>query len=366
MKFAPAQFTAGKASTVLRRQNIAYTDLQQIGQEAKVTKFALQCKTVPQYMSRVKEERKRVITGDNKRNRERDVASMHKELRWRTELLDAFEWIAVTSTPVVFQGGAKKLIGRMGFLKLIQYGKLLGVSRAVANEYFKSVDPAAACFVPFDSVWTWFLRHAQEYETTKLLPAGRVLKFTLVDILSAEERAVITTLKRVNSEKVEFTSSLDWDALEEKRRKAAEDASSSEEEEEEEDIDEDTLFSDPRYLQNADIGRLMKYLTKRKQMREREAREAAFKAEALAKVVAAQKAVDDARNAAAMAAILGPFPTSSGAGSGAGSSGAEAGVTANVVIDSAVSTGGGGGANVDSNEGRINKEDGGNDNDAIG
>lgn len=36
----------------------------------------------------------------------------------------------------------------------------------------------------------------------------------------------------------------------------------------EEDIDEDLLFSDLNYLKNADIGRLMRYLTKKRQLKE--------------------------------------------------------------------------------------------------
>ena len=35
----------------------------------------------------------------------------------------------------------------------------------------------------------------------------------------------------------------------------------------EEDVDEDMLFSDLNYLKNADIGRLMRYLTKKRQLK---------------------------------------------------------------------------------------------------
>jgi hypothetical protein len=303
--FKSLQLTAGKASTVLRRQNIAFTDLQQFGQEAKIGRFAEQCKTVPQYAQRVREERTRVLQADRKRNQER--AALPKEARWQAELSDAFDWLAVSTTPLAYQGGKKPLIGRIGFLRLLQYGKLLGTTRAIAYEFFKAVDPGTACFVPFDNVWPWFLHHAQSYEAAKLAPQNKELKFTLADILSAELRAQVTVLKRVNSEKVEFKSTVDWDSLDEKRRRAAEEASSSEEEEDPyEDVDDDTLFSDPRYMQAADIGRMMRYLTKRRLRREREEREEAYQAQLKAQIVASAKLAEAAR----MSAKTAPFSPS--------------------------------------------------------
>jgi len=279
---------------VLRKQNIAYTDLQQFGQQAKIGRFTAQVKIVPQYARRVKDELQRVKQADIKRNKER--AAMHKELRWKTELQDAFDWIATAITPPVYQGGKKALIGRIGFLKLMKNGKLLATTKDITYDFFKAVDPATSCFVPFDAVWTWFLYHADRYEKLRLTPNGKTLKFTLADIITAEERAIVTTLKRVNSEKIEFNYDQDWDSLEEKRRRAAEDASSSEEEEEkEEEVDDDTLFADPRFMNTADVGRLMKYLTKRQQQREREARAEAYEAEQKAQAEAERKAMMAAR-----------------------------------------------------------------------
>ena len=56
---------------MLRRQNIAYTDLQQFGQQAKIGRFTAQVKIVPQYARRVKDELQRVKQADLKRNKER-------------------------------------------------------------------------------------------------------------------------------------------------------------------------------------------------------------------------------------------------------------------------------------------------------
>jgi hypothetical protein len=246
-----------------------------------------------------------VLLADRKRNQER--AALPKEARWRAELSDAFEWLAVSTTPLAYQGGKKPLVGRIGFLRLLQYGKLLGTTRAIAYEFFKAGAPGTACFVPFDNVWPWFLHHAQSYEAAKLAPQNKELKFTLADILSAELRAQVTVLKRVNSEKVEFKSTVDWDSLDEKRRRAAEEASSSEEEEDPyEDVDDDTLFSDPRYMQSADIGRMMRYLTKRRLRREREEREEAYQAQLKAQIVASAKLAEAAR----MSAKTAPFSPS--------------------------------------------------------
>ncbi len=286
----------------MRKQNIAYTDLQQFGQAAKIGRFTAQCKTVPQYVRRVKDEKQRLLQADVKKNKER--ASMHKQQRWKVELLEAFEWISTCITPPVYQGGKKALIGRIGFLKLMINGKLLGTTKDIALDFFKAVDPNTSCFVPFDNVWTWFLYHAENYEKLRFTPRGKVFTFTLADIVSAEERAIVATLKRVNSEKVEFNYDPEWDTLEEKRRRNAEDASSSEEEEEDdhEAVDDDTLFDDPRFMNTADVGRLMKYLTKRQQQREREARAEAYAAEQKAQEEAERRAMRNAmRNAGAQA-----------------------------------------------------------------
>ena len=84
--------------------------------------------------------------------------------------------------------------------------------------------------------------------------------------------AVCNQLKRVHSEKVEIYSDFDWDSFYEARKKAAEDINSSSDEEvqeeEKEELDEDKLFADLNYLKNADIGRLMRYLTKQRQRRD--------------------------------------------------------------------------------------------------
>jgi hypothetical protein len=269
---------------------MAFTDLQQYGMNAKLERFGTACKNNTQYANRVQEEKKRVIAQDKQKDTAR--ASMHKVQRWKAELLEAFDWFASTITPVPFQNGSKHLIGRLGFLKLVKNGKLLGTSKFVAQESFKAVDPAAACFIPFDNLWGWFLHHAELYDA-KLLTENKKspgFRFKLADILTPYERAVMIVMKKVNSEKLDFSSDLDWGSLEEKRRRMLDDmSSSSEEESEEEEVDEDTLFSDPNYLKNADIGRLMRYLTKKKQRKEELARQLALESEVAARGIVSQR-----------------------------------------------------------------------------
>jgi len=193
---------------------------------------------------------------------------MEKTLRWELELRDAFDFISQSITPSFLHDSQEKLIGRMGFNKLLIGGKLLGISKELVFEFFKNCDFSSASFIPFDLVWLWFVNRAEEYERTVL--RSKSLKFTAVDILSAYERALSNQLKRVNSEKVEIYSDFDWDSFYEARKKAADDMSSSDDEEEldEEELDEDRLFADLNYLKNADIGRLMRYLTKQRQKRD--------------------------------------------------------------------------------------------------
>lgn len=246
---------------------MACADLQEIGQEAKIRRFEMHCKMHPPYAAKVRKEMLLLIAADRKVSSDRHA--MEKTLRWEVELRDAFDFISQSITPTFLHDGQEKLIGRMGFTKLLVGGKLLGISKELAVEFFKNCDFSSASFIPFDLVWLWFANRAKEYERA----VNKPFKFTAaVDILSAHERALSNELRRVNSEKVEIYSDFDWDAFYEARKKAAEDMNSSSDEEEqldeEEEMDEDKLFADLNYLKNADIGRLMRYLTKQRQRRD--------------------------------------------------------------------------------------------------
>ena len=244
---------------------MACADLQEIGQEAKIRRFEMHCKIHPPFAAKVRKDMLLLIAADRKISSDRHA--MEKTQRWEVELRDAFDFISQSITPASLHDSQDKLIGRIGFNKLLISGKLLGISKELVSEFFKNCDFSSASFIPFDLVWLWFVNRAKEYERA----VNKSLKFTVVDILSAYERALSNQLTRVNSEKVEIYSDFDWDAFYEARKKATEDVNSSSDEEEqldEEELDEDKLFADLNYLKNADIGRLMRYLTKQRQQRD--------------------------------------------------------------------------------------------------
>ena len=340
------QHTAGRARVAQRNSNIAFADLIQFGQNAKVQRFAQLCRVMPSYAQRVREELRRVTTAANKEQKARD--KLPKVSRWRVELEEAFDWVALSVTPPAFHGEKRRVIGRVGFQRLLMDGKLLGISHQNVYEYFKSVDPSSACYVNFDMVWAWFLHQAQVYEQS--LPKGkRPFTFTAAQIISHERRAQVTVMKRINAEKIDMDSDLDWEAL--KRGKKGDGSDSEEESDSEfdefEGMDEDTLFSNLDFLRRVDVGRLMRYLTKKKMQREQAA---ALERRMLAAMVAAQQGggrgegggegggKGDGEVAGGAAADDTPSSAAAGATSGTAGTGVE-GVTGNeTVASSAVST----------------------------
>ena len=157
---------------------MACADLQEIGQEAKIRRFEIHCKIHPPFATKVRKEMLLLIAADRKISSDRHA--MEKTPRWEAELRDAFDFISQSITPAFLHDSQEKLIGRMGFNKLLIGGTLLGISKELASEFFTNCDFSSASFILFDLVFLWFVNRAKEYERA----ANKSLKFTAVDILS--------------------------------------------------------------------------------------------------------------------------------------------------------------------------------------
>ena len=145
------QFIAKRATFLVRRSTIAVTDLTQIGQQARFKRFEFQCRSEPHRMQQMKQEKQALLLSDKEHHRQRITLPIAE--RWRAELFEAFEYIANSLTPPVIYdrqeiregklGNQKLLIGRIGFRKIILFGKLFGAKEEIEalDEYFKTMDP---------------------------------------------------------------------------------------------------------------------------------------------------------------------------------------------------------------------------------
>ena len=88
---------------------MAYADLLEFAQEAKITRFEMHCKISSLYSKRVIEESRRLISIDTKKYLSRQT--MHKELRWKTELSEAFDFISKAITPSIYHSDKESVIG---------------------------------------------------------------------------------------------------------------------------------------------------------------------------------------------------------------------------------------------------------------
>jgi len=310
------RFTAKKATFLLRRSTIALTDLTQIGQQARFKLFEFQYRSHPQKLNQIKHEKQRMQDLEQKQLKSR--MALPPVERWRVELLDAFNFIANSMTPPVIEdrqvvhggklGNKRVLMGRVGFRKLVIHGKLFGAKEEVQalDEYFKTIDPLCTCMVPFEPVWEWFLRRAEIRDKYLQKQKKKPFVFTVGDILSIDERAVMllyqlygndmdphsqspprfvsrSPLKKTNKEDSDDDERPTSKKGRPRRRKAGwdDDSAGGDEElsEDSESVDDSLGDLDGDHFGDKDIGKLMRYLTRRDHARKEKEREEKEKAE---------------------------------------------------------------------------------------
>jgi hypothetical protein len=184
----------------------------------------------------------------------------------------------------------KYFLGKYAFRKLSQYGKLFQLDPVAIDEAFRNADYNTSCYIDMREVVRvvegFVLKYYKKHkvDSTNLTNTTKnVFIYRMADVISVEERALISVFLRLLYDK-------DLIALAEKKKKKKpnrfQDAMNlygegrrsksnayfdsdeeSDDDEEGFEEDEDDLFSDLSKLQNCDVGRLMRYLTKKKQDR---------------------------------------------------------------------------------------------------
>lgn len=304
-------FLAGSATATGRKTHLAFNDLCQLGTAAKYSTFKTQI--VPKsgkLMKLIAAEKARNIKLDQTNRKVR--ATWSWEERLRVELMEAFMALTSVYSPshVVLKKPLKRLealsskkvrshshhdnddkdddkeehdqvlMGQHAYRILTNHGKLLQVPLAAIDEQFRNTDINRSCYLPFTALYPWlrkrFLKLIQQSSSSSS-SASSSFEFRCSDLLSAEERAIISIYLRVQRDSELLATADEMNEYEEAKKrllaknKQLQDDSDEDDEEEEEAVDEgdeDLLFADLERLRNMDVGRLMRYLTRRREEKE--------------------------------------------------------------------------------------------------
>lgn len=156
------------------------------------------------------------------------------------------------------------LMGIYAFRIMVNRGRLFHIPSEEVEEFFRNTDVSRSGYIDFESMLPWLRKKALKVKN---------FRFKISDILSAEERSYITCWLRMQRDKNFIKTATDLNKYEEmkakKRAKKKEDEfnewSDDDEDEAEDDMDEDALMADLDKLRNMDVGRLMRYLTRKRE-----------------------------------------------------------------------------------------------------
>lgn len=186
-------FFAKKSHRQKNRLALAYLDLQQWGEIAKLKSFELNWPKPPANQARWREETYRVSKNDRKINKERKGTN-YKD-RWKLELQDAFNiFVDYSKLPGV---NTESLISRISFYRIVLDGKLLNLIPQEMSESWRSIDTDSSGCIAFGDLWSWFVLKAERlHRERKELGYKEGYVFKLHTIFSARERAIIVLMKR--------------------------------------------------------------------------------------------------------------------------------------------------------------------------
>jgi len=239
-------YAGGRAKVVAKRVQFAFLDLHQIGQWARITNFNKLWPKLQggQNIPRIEEEMLRLNEKLAKLTKERAAYLKDKpvEESWFLELQDAYKGLAnavfmpgesVNDKKSLLDISREKFLSRIGFLKLMQNGKLLQKSMHEIAEEWHHVDPTGKGFVPFDEIWYWFKEQAVELHRKILLKSkgNKGFKFKAQDMWGVADQAMSIFKARFALQEKKIAEG--------KRGEEAEEEESSEEEEEEEKSEEE-------------------------------------------------------------------------------------------------------------------------------
>eukprot|EP01037_Dinobryon_pediforme_P038824 gene38824-47065_t len=156
-------------------------------------------------------------------------------------------------------------MGIYAFRRMVNYGRIFQVPQAEVDEFFRNADITASCYLTLEAILPWMRKKASKIKN---------FRFRVSDIISAEERAYISIFLRMLRDKTFLQTASDYSKYEEmkeakrklRQQKIEDEWSDDDDEEDEEDIDEDLLFSDLDKMRNMDVGRLMRYLTRKREL----------------------------------------------------------------------------------------------------
>jgi len=161
------------------------------------------------------------------------------------------------------------IIGKYGLRKLLQNGKLLGIDVAGVDEIFRNHDYNSSCYIPMGMILPYIMKRLIQMKSCSRIISNN-------DLLSIEERAFITVFQLCQQNQTlldddgsdvprnrydEFRKQMNFRKGD--KQEHLSDNDSDEDEDDEFDFGDDDIFSDIEKLKRMDVGKLMKYLTKR-------------------------------------------------------------------------------------------------------
>jgi len=197
---------ARRAHVVRRKVVNTFIELQQIGQFARVQNFNRYWTSITDNRRRVREEVARLEAFDQKVGLTRSGLSQHE--RWQVELEDAFNTLAANlllpgesindkKSPADLERLA--LLTKIGFVRLLKHGVLLGMKPGEVDEAWRHLDPRATGYTTFDNLWrNWFEARAVEHHRWLVEDKKKPQGFTLLlaDVLSPFDRVLFIFKKR--------------------------------------------------------------------------------------------------------------------------------------------------------------------------
>jgi hypothetical protein len=155
---------------------------------------------------RVREEVARLEAFDQKVGLTLSGLSQHE--RWQVELEDAFNTLASNLRLPGESVNDKKspadlerlaLLTKIGFVRLLKHGELLGMKPGEVDEAWRHLDPRATGYTTFDNLWrNWFEARAVEHHRWLVEDKKKPQGFSLLlsDVLSPFDRVLFIFKKR--------------------------------------------------------------------------------------------------------------------------------------------------------------------------
>lgn len=215
------------------------------------------------------------IMGDNETTAPADIGdSKQSETASSAVITNINSGITLDSLFATYAKIPHNIIGRYGLRKLLHNGKLIQSDTIAVDEIFRNHDYSSSCYIPMEMILPYIYKRLIKVKAFQKLNS-------LNDILTVDERAFIAVhqncMKDHSLFEEEDKGSSSYDDYRKKMEsKSAQkqqpvptivDSDDDFDEDEDEfanvDINDDAIFSDIETLKRMDVGKIMRYLTKR-------------------------------------------------------------------------------------------------------